>query len=198
MPPLSRCGPNRRDALPYLRWGRPRGAEANAAGDRPPGIDEGHQIRLSGEGEAGPREGPAGHLYVVVHVENHAQLKRQGAELFYELPISIVQASLGTRVVVPTADGEETVEVKPGTQPGSEIRLRGRGAPHLRRTGARGDLHVLVDVRVPSRLSRRQRELLEEFAAEAGEPLDGTQPAARGAGREKGPGFFDKVKDAIS
>ena len=77
------------------------------------------------------------------------QLRRQDAELFYDLSLSITQAALGASVTVPTADGEEMVEIKPGTQAGSEIRLRGRGVPHLRRAGVRGDVHVLVDVRVP-------------------------------------------------
>ncbi len=163
----------------------------------PAGIDEGHQIRLSAEGEAGPRGGVPGNLYVVIHVESHAELRRQGTELFYELPISVAQAALGTRLTVPTADGEEQIEVRAGTQPGSEIRLRGRGVPHLRRSGVRGDLHVMVDVQVPTRLSRRQRELLEEFAAESGEAVDGQGHATSGS-RGKGPGFFDKVKDAIS
>jgi molecular chaperone DnaJ len=154
----------------------------------PAGIDDGHQVRLSGEGEAGPRGGPAGNLYVVAHVAAHPRLKRQDAELYLELPISMAQAALGARVTVPTADGEEVIEIKPGTQPGTEIRLRGRGVPHLRRPGARGDLHVLVDVAVPTKLTKRQRELLVEFAAEAGE-------AANGRGEK---GILDKVKDAIS
>ena len=91
--------------------------------------------------------------------------------------MSISQASLGARVAVPTPDGEELVEVKSGTQPGAEIRLRGRGVPHLRRPGVRGDLHVMVDVKVPTRLSPRQRSLLEEFAMESGERAD--EPVAR-------------------
>src|SRR5687768_9507350 len=114
----------------------------------PAGIDDGHQIRLSGEGEAAPRAGAPGNLYVVAHVVAHPQLRRQDTELFYELSLSITQAALGARVRVPTADGEEVIEIRPGTQAGSEIRLRGRGVPHLRRTGSRGDLHVEVDVRV--------------------------------------------------
>jgi molecular chaperone DnaJ len=165
----------------------------------PAGIDEGHQIRLSGEGEVGRRGGPPGNLYVVVHVEPHPLLRRQDTELYVELPISISQAALGARVQVPTADGDEWVEIRPGTQPGTEIRLRGRGVPHLRRTGARGDLHVIVDVRIPSRLSARQRELLEEFAAETGEAAD----AAGGNGtsgrkRRARSGIRDRLKDAIT
>jgi molecular chaperone DnaJ len=137
----------------------------------PAGIDEGHQIRLTNEGEVGPRGGPPGSLYVAVHVAPHATLKRDGTELFYEAKISIAQAALGARISVPTVDGDEEVEIKPGTQPDTEIRLRGKGVPHLRRTGARGDLHVLVDVVVPTKLSKRQRELLEEYAKEAGDPV---------------------------
>ena len=140
----------------------------------PAGIDEGHQIRLSNEGEAGPRGGPAGSLYVAVHVAPHPSLKRDGTELYYEADVSIAQAALGTTILVPTVDGEEEVEVKAGTQPGTEIRLRGKGVPHLRRAGSRGDLHVIVDVDVPTRLSRAQRELLEEYAEASGEIRSGS------------------------
>lgn len=137
----------------------------------PAGIDEGHQIRLTNEGEVGPRGGPPGSLYVAVHVAAHPSLKRDGTELYYEAPISIAQAALGTKIVVPTVDGDEEVEIKAGTQPDTEIRLRGKGVPHLRRSGSRGDLHVLVDVRVPTKLSKRQRELLEAYAQESDEQV---------------------------
>jgi molecular chaperone DnaJ len=136
----------------------------------PAGIDEGHQIRLTNEGELGPRGGPPGSLYVAVHVSPHAALKRDGTELYYEAEVSIAQAALGTRITVPTVDGDEEVEIKPGTQPDTEIRLRGKGVPHLRRT-ARGDLHVLVDVRVPTKLTKKQRSLLEALAKESGEQV---------------------------
>jgi molecular chaperone DnaJ len=150
----------------------------------PAGIDEGHQIRLSGEGEAGPRGGPPGNLYVAVHVTPHVSLRRDGTEIFHELQLSIAQAALGTRVRIPTIEGDEDLEVRPGTQPGTEIRLRGRGVPHLRRPGSRGDLHVIVHVNVPTKLSKRQRQLLEELAAESGEVV---LPS----------GMFDRVKDAL-
>jgi molecular chaperone DnaJ len=139
----------------------------------PAGIDEGHQIRLTGEGEVGPRGGPAGSLYVAVHVAPHPTLKRDGTELYYAAQVSIAQAALGTRLVVPTVEGDEEVEIKPGTQPDTEIRLRGKGVPHLRRSGARGDLHVLVDVVVPRKLNKKQRDLLESFARESGETVGG-------------------------
>ena len=152
----------------------------------PAGIDEGHQIRLSNEGEAGPRGGPPGSLYVAVHVVPHPKLRREGTELAYDANVSIAQAALGTTITVPTVDGEEEVEIKAGTQPGTEIRLRGRGVPHLRRAGSRGDLHVFVNVVVPSKLSKRQRELLHEYADEAGEPVS-----------TNGTGILDKVRDAL-
>jgi molecular chaperone DnaJ len=135
----------------------------------PPGIDEGHQIRLSNEGEVGPRGGPAGSLYVAVHVAPHASLKREGTELVFEASVGLAQAALGTTITVPTVGGEEMVEVKAGTQPGTEIRLRGKGVPHLRRPGQRGDLHVIVDVEVPHHISRAQREALEAYAKATGE-----------------------------
>lgn len=185
----------------------------------PAGVDDGHQIRLTGEGEAAPRGGVPGNLYVVLHVAQHAELRRQDADLFYELDLGITQAALGARVTVPTADGEEEIEIKPGTQPGAEIRLRGRGVPHLRRPGSRGDLHVLVDVRVPSRLTSRQRDLLEELAVELGEgeaeeatddkpdgeAADGaatdaatTKRSTRPRRRRQRQGLRDRLRDAIS
>jgi molecular chaperone DnaJ len=147
----------------------------------PAGIDEGHQIRLSNEGEVGPRRGAPGSLYVAVHVAPHPSLTREGTELIYTADVSIVQAALGTRITVPVVDGEEEIEIKAGTQPGTEIRLRGRGVPHLRRAGSRGDLHVFVNVVVPAKLSKRQRELLMDYAAESG---DSVAPSSGGL-REK-------------
>jgi molecular chaperone DnaJ len=152
----------------------------------PAGIDEGHQIRLSNEGEVGPRGGPPGSLYVAVHVAPHPELKRDGTELYFETSVGIAQAALGTRILVPTVEGEEEVEVKAGTQPGTEIRLRGRGVPHLRRTGARGDLHVIVDVAVPTRLSKTEREALNAYAEAAGEIVS-----------DGGGGILDRVRDAL-
>ena len=182
----------------------------------PAGIDDGHQIRLSGEGEAAPRGGAPGNLYVVAHVTAHPKLRRQDTELYYDLSLSITQAALGARVSVPTADGEEEVEIRPGTQAGAEIRLRGRGVPHLRRSTSRGDVHVLVDVRIPSRLTARQRELLQLLAAEMGEGPEGdeeveaapdgkagattddaTRPK-RGRRRARRPGLRDRLRDVIS
>ena len=142
----------------------------------------------------------------------HPQLRRQDTELYYDLPLSITQAALGARVRVPTADGDEVVEIKPGTQAGAEIRLRGRGVPHLRRTGARGDVHVMVDVRIPTKLTAKQRELLEQLAAEIGDverrgggrrrrqdrPSGSTRDRKRSRRRDRNPGLRDRLRDAIS
>jgi molecular chaperone DnaJ len=147
----------------------------------PAGIDEGHQIRLSNEGEVGPRGGPAGSLYVAVHVAPHEVLRREGTELYLDLDVSIAQAALGANVTIPTIEGSEEIEIKPGTQPGSELRLRGRGVPYIRRSG-RGDLHVLVNVSVPTKLSKRQRELLQQYAVEGGESVS------------QGGGILDRVR----
>jgi molecular chaperone DnaJ len=179
----------------------------------PAGIDDSHQIRLSGEGEGAPRGGVPGNLYVVVHVTPHPELRRRDTELFYDLSLSITQAALGARVSVPTAGGSEEIDIKPGTQPGTEIRLRGKGVPHLRRQSSRGDLHVMVDVHVPARLSSRQRALLEELAVELGEVDSEPEAAAEGATagadtakprtragrrRNRKRGLGDRLRDAIS
>ena len=133
----------------------------------PAGIDDGQRIALEGQGEAGPRGGPNGDLYVAVKVRAHEQLVRRGTELYHELPITFPQAALGASLSVPTVEGTEEVEVPAGAQSGQEIRLRGKGVPRLRGAG-RGDLHVIVNVVVPTKLSKRERELLRELGEESG------------------------------
>ena len=130
--------------------------------------------------------GPPGSLYVAVHVAPHPELKREGTELYYELDVSIAQAALGVHARVPTVDGDEEIEIKPGTQPGTELRLRGRGVPHLRRTGSKGDLHVFVRVTVPGKLSKEQRQALEAYAEASGEDV--------GHGHN---GIMDRVRDKL-
>jgi molecular chaperone DnaJ len=134
----------------------------------PAGIDDGQRIALEGEGEAGPRGGPNGDLYVAIEVRDHPELVRRGTELFHELPITFPQAALGATLTVPTVEGTEEVTVPAGVQSGHEIRLRAKGVPRLRGAG-RGDLHVVVNVVVPSRLSKRERELLRQLE-EVSEP----------------------------
>jgi molecular chaperone DnaJ len=119
-------------------------------------------------------------------VAPHASLRRDGTELVYEARIGLAQAALGTRIEVPTVEGSEDVEIRAGTQPGTEIRLRGKGVPHLRRPGSRGDLHVVVDVVVPTRLSKTEREALQAYARAADEPI------------AEGAGLFDRVKDKLA
>jgi molecular chaperone DnaJ len=153
----------------------------------PAGIDSGQRIALEGQGEAGPRGGPAGDLYVVVSVREHPELMRRGTELYYQLPLTFPQAALGATVKVPTVEGSEELAVPAGTQSGQEFRIRGKGVPRLRGNG-RGDLHVVANVVVPTRLSRRERELLSELG-EVGKPA--TLPKDE-------PSIFDRLRDALS
>jgi molecular chaperone DnaJ len=129
----------------------------------PPGVDDGARLRLSGEGEAGIAGGPAGDLYVVIQVKKHPLFEREGPDLHCEVPIPFVQAALGGEIEVPTLDGKVTLRVAEGTQSGTLMRLRGKGVPTLRQS-ARGDQIVRIFVEVPTRLTDRQRELLEQFA----------------------------------
>jgi molecular chaperone DnaJ len=128
----------------------------------PAGIEDGNQLRLSGEGEGGLLGGPAGDLYVVIHVRPHEIFSRQGPHLFCELPLSFPQATLGDTVKVPILGGTTELTVPPGTQPGQRLTLKGKGMPHLRGRG-RGEAVYEVVVEVPTKLSSRQRELLEEL-----------------------------------
>jgi molecular chaperone DnaJ len=129
----------------------------------PPGVDHGTQIRLAGEGEMGRQGGPPGNLYVVLSVEPHPIFQRRGDDVLVELQINVAQAALGADVKVPTLEGEEEINVSPGTQSGTVVRLRNKGVPHLRKNG-RGDELVLVRVSVPTKLSREQKRLFQELA----------------------------------
>ncbi len=129
----------------------------------PAGFDDGMSLRYAGEGEAGPRGGAPGDLYVAVQVKPHATLRREGNELIAETPINMALAALGGEITVKGIDGEETVEVPKGTQFGDVVTIKRKGVPHLRGNG-RGDLHVVFRVEIPKNLTARQRELLEEFA----------------------------------
>jgi molecular chaperone DnaJ len=131
--------------------------------DVPAGIDDGQRIRLAGRGHAGERGGPSGDLYVVVRVEADERFLRDGSDLITVIDVPAPLAALGTTVQVPTIDGEIPVDIKAGTQPGEEIRLGGRGMPPLQR-GRTGDLRVVVNVTIPRRLTREQRDMLERFA----------------------------------
>jgi molecular chaperone DnaJ len=130
----------------------------------PPGVDTGARLRSSGNGEAGLRGGPPGDLYVVLRLKPHDIFHREGDDLVCEVPVGFVQATLGAEVEVPTLEGRATVKIPAGTQPGTIFRLKGKGVKNLQGYG-HGDLHVRVNVEVPTRLNTEQRKKLEEFAA---------------------------------
>jgi len=130
----------------------------------PAGVDGGSRLRSSGNGEAGFRGGPAGDLYVMLHIKAHEIFQRDGDDLLCEVPVSFVQAALGAELEVPTLEGHATIKIPAGTQPGTMLRVKGKGVKNLQGYG-QGDLHVRVQVEVPTRLSHAQKSRLEEFAA---------------------------------
>jgi molecular chaperone DnaJ len=131
----------------------------------PVGIDDGYQLRLRGEGEMAPNGGSPGDLYVLVHIVPHELFKREGDDILYALMIGYPQAALGAEVSVPTLEGPITVKIRPGTQPGEVIRLKGKGMPRFRGYG-KGDLLIRVGILVPEKLTPQQRALLEQLAKE--------------------------------
>lgn len=153
----------------------------------PAGVEDGTRIRLAGEGEAGLRGGQAGDLYIFLSIAAHRFFQREGANLFCRVPVPMTTAALGGTVEVPTLDGGRAkVAIPEGTQAGTQFRLRGKGMPVLR-SKATGDLYIQVGVEVPVGLTRRQRELLEEFQQECGEDGGSHHPESRG--------FFSRVKE---
>ncbi len=152
----------------------------------PSGVDEGDRIRLSGEGEAGVNGGPAGDLYVVIHLKAHGVFQRDGDDLHCEMPISFTQAALGGEIDIPTLDGSAKIKVPPETQTGQVFRLRGKGIKGVR-SSYPGDLLCEVVVETPVRLTERQRELLREL-----EDIN-TKDANRHNPRAKS--FMDKVRE---
>ncbi len=128
----------------------------------PPGSDTGTRLRLAGEGEAGSRGGPPGDLYIVVHVLPHDRFARDGRHLYTEAEISYPEAAMGTEIDIKTLDGKASMKVPAGTQPGTILRMRGKGMNVLGGRG-RGDLHVKINIRVPKKLSRDEKRLLKEL-----------------------------------
>jgi molecular chaperone DnaJ len=155
--------------------------------DVPAGIEDGMRIPLSGQGEVGPGGGPAGDLYVEVSEQPHEMFVREGSDLHCTVAVPMTAAALGTDLVLNTLDGEEKLELRPGTQGGAELTLRGRGVPRLR-SSARGDLHVHIEVRTPTRLDEEQERLLRELAALRDEDVTAIT---------KSSGLFGKVRDAF-
>lgn len=148
----------------------------------PRGADTGLRLRLSGQGNAGKRGGEPGDLYVVIFVKPHAIFQRQGDDLILDKMISFPLAALGGTAKIPTLEGEEKLNIPSGTQPGAVLRLRGRGMPRLKQK-SRGDLLVRVNVRVPTRLSSREKEILKQLGKFEGESF------------EEGKSFFDRFRE---
>jgi molecular chaperone DnaJ len=159
----------------------------------PPGIATGQQLRLQDEGEAGAAGGPPGHLFVVIHVQEHECFRRDGNNLFCEIPVNFTTVALGGEISVRTLDGSETVKVPESTQTGTTLRLRGKGMPDVNGRG-RGDLFATIQVQTPRKLTKAQRRLLEQLAGEL--PKEEFEPRPRGddtAQDERN--LFDRVKD---
>jgi molecular chaperone DnaJ len=155
----------------------------------PPGVREGLQIQLRGEGDAGDAGAAKGNLFAAIHVREHEYFKRKDNDIILDLSINVAQAALGDRINVPTVEGDEPIVVPPGTQTGKQFRLRGKGVPRLRTDGTtsgRGDQVVYITVDVPTRLTDEQRRLFEQLAQTFGNEV---QP------QRNGKGFFDRVMD---
>ena len=160
----------------------------------PAGIATGQQLRLQGEGEAGAAGGPPGHLYVVIHVQEHSFFRRDGVNLFCEVPVNFTTVTLGGEIQVPTLDGSEKVKVPEGTQTGTTLKLRGKGMPDVNGHG-RGDLFATVQVQTPRKLTKDQRRMLEELASAL--PKEKFEPRPREHADETSDerNLFDRVKD---
>jgi molecular chaperone DnaJ len=167
--------------------GRGRTAKENEIEVKvPAGVEDGTSLRYSERGDAGHHGGPAGDLYVVLGVAEHEFFEREGNDLYCAVPLSITQAALGTEVLIPTPYGEHTLKVPEGTQTGTRFRIKGKGVPVLHRS-TKGDLFVEVQVQVPSKLTKQQRQLLEqldELTKVENKPHKG--------------GLLDKVKDMFA
>ncbi|HEY3450150.1 MAG TPA: molecular chaperone DnaJ [Myxococcales bacterium] len=184
--PCSQCGGTGRtitDPCPTCRGEGRTEAKVSLTVKIPAGVDTGTRLRLAGEGEPGDDGAPPGDLYVVVHVREHPLFQREENDLLCEVPISFVEAALGSSIDVPTLEGKVKMKIPAGTQSGKVLRLKGKGIPDLNGFG-RGDQHVRVVVETPTNLSKDQKKLLEEFARI-------TTPDIHPQGRS----FWGKVKE---
>ena len=199
----------------------------------PAGVDNGMQVRITGEGDAGSNGGPPGNLYVQVRVQDHAVFVRDESDLVYRMSINMAEAALGMTKPIPTLEGDDVdLDIPAGTQAGAQFRVRGRGVPRIRRDGRhtdrRGDIRVLVDVDIPSKLNKFQRKLVEDLAyslANNGKAPPAQAARKRSSGRkrsankspepdqvsdevadtaeqpetdEKQKGLFDRIKDTLA
>lgn len=151
----------------------------------PAGVDDGQQLRVTGQGGPGINGGPAGDLYVLFRVKPHAEFERDGDDIHLELPITYPQAALGDEIEVPTISGKVKLKIPAGTQNGARFRLRGKGVQNVHGYGV-GDQHITIKVKVPSKLSEKQRQLLREFAEVSGDIPE-----------EQSSSLFDKIKRTI-
>jgi molecular chaperone DnaJ len=156
----------------------------------PAGIATGQQLRLQNEGEAGTQGGPAGHLYVVVQVQDHPFFRRDGNNLYCEVPVNFTTLALGGDIQVPTLDGADSVRIGEGTQTGATLKLRGKGMPDVNGRG-RGDLFATVQAQTPKKLTKEQRHLMEQLAKVL--PKDQFEPRTHDIQDERN--LFDRVKD---
>jgi molecular chaperone DnaJ len=140
----------------------------------PPGVDEGSQLRLKGEGDVSREGGEQGDLFIQVHILPHRQFKREGDDLYYDLELGYAQAALGAEASVPTMEGEVSLTIPPGSQPGQVLRLKGKGMPRLNGYG-RGNQLVRLKLVVPTQLTQRQKEILQELAKETGQSVKGSK-----------------------
>jgi molecular chaperone DnaJ len=171
--PCPRCGGTGEEITspcPDCRGEGRRREERSFVVDIPAGVDDGSTLRLPGRGAGGPRGGPSGDLYVHLRVRNHPILTRRGADLLAVVHVAMTQAALGVTFPFETLDGEEELAIPAGTQSGKELRLRGRGVPHLQGRG-RGDLIVTVVVDTPEGLTKEQEEVLRQLAELRGEAV---------------------------
>lgn len=151
----------------------------------PAGVNDGSKLRMSGEGEAGEKGARSGDLYIIINVETHEIFDRKGDDIYCEVPINFVQATLGDEIKVPTLDGKVKFKIPEGTQPGTTFRLKNKGITHLNRSG-KGDQYIKAKVVIPEKLDQEQKDLLMKFAEMSGDEINPEKE-----------GFFDKVKNAF-
>ncbi|MBI3231619.1 MAG: molecular chaperone DnaJ [Candidatus Doudnabacteria bacterium] len=151
----------------------------------PAGINDGQSIRIAGEGEAGYRGSRAGDLYLRIRVQPHKEFKRDGVNLYKDLPISFTQASLGAKIILQTLDGGVELKIPSGTQSDTQFRLKSKGVPELNNPSKRGDLIITARVVVPNKLSKKEKDLLKQLATERGETV------------EINPDFWNNIKDSF-
>jgi molecular chaperone DnaJ len=153
--------------------------------DIPEGVEDGSRLRLSGQGEAGFRNGTSGDLYVIIHVEEHELFQRHENDIYLEMPISFVQAALGTEIKVPTLKGKATIKIPAGTQTGTIFKMKNKGIPYLHSYGT-GDQLIKVIVHTPETLTKKQKDLIKQLGIELGVDVEPQKT------------LFDKIKDSLS